>query len=100
MSAGCGAGETSFSDLRCREVINLCDGARLGFVSDLMLDLAGGRITAILVPAQGGVLGFLGRCEDLVIPWDCIDKIGEDILFVRYEAACCPPPRGKKRFGA
>lgn len=88
----------TFSELRCREVINLCDGARLGFVSDLRLDLTCGRITAIIVPARNGLSGLLGRCEELVIPWECIDKIGEDILFVRFEDACCPPPREKKRF--
>ena len=88
----------TFSELRCREVINRCDGARLGFVSDLRLDLVCGKVTAIIVPAQGGMFGFLGRCDDYVIPWECIDKIGEDILFVRYEDACCPPGREKKRF--
>ena len=25
----------TLSELRCREVINLCDGARMGYVSDI-----------------------------------------------------------------
>ena len=28
-----------FSELRCKEVINICDGARLGYVDDLVLEL-------------------------------------------------------------
>ena len=28
-----------FSELHCREVINLCDGARMGEVRDLLLEL-------------------------------------------------------------
>ena len=30
---------TTFSDLKCKEVINICDGGRLGCVTDLELDL-------------------------------------------------------------
>ena len=32
-----------FSELHCREVINLCDGARMGEVCDLVFDPACGR---------------------------------------------------------
>ena len=39
-----------FSELHCREVINLCDGARLGEVCDLVFDPVCGQITAIVVP--------------------------------------------------
>lgn len=35
-----------FSELHCREVINLCDGARMGEVSDLLFDPVCGQITA------------------------------------------------------
>ena len=46
-----------FSELHCREVINLCDGARLGEVSDLVFDPVCGQITAIGVPGRGGLVG-------------------------------------------
>lgn len=84
-----------FSELRCREVINLYDGARLGYVSDMRLDLCEGRVLSILVPLEKGVLGLLAPCEDLEIPWCNIDKIGEDIIFVRFERPC-PPPKSKE----
>ena len=35
-----------FSELHCREVINLCDGARMGEVCDLIFDPACGQISA------------------------------------------------------
>ena len=35
---------TTFSELRCREVINIQDGARLGQVSDLEIDLCTGTV--------------------------------------------------------
>lgn len=89
----------TLSELRCREVINLCDGARMGYVSDLQFDPDSGQITALIVPETAGVLGLLGRGDDAVIPWDSVDKIGEDIIFVRY-AASCPIPRTKKWFSS
>lgn len=89
----------TLSELRCREVINLCDGARMGYVSDVQFDPDSGQITALIVPETAGVLGLLGRGDDAVIPWESVEKIGEDIIFVRY-AASCPTPRPKKWFSS
>ena len=66
------------SDLRAREVINVIDGRRLGFIGDLDIDLESGRVRAIVVPGQGKLLGLFGRDNDVYIPWDKIVKIGED----------------------
>lgn len=74
-----------FSDLHCREVINLCDGARLGEVCDLVFDPVCGQITAIVVPGQGGLLGMFSR-QDQEIPWQCIETLGEDYILVKFHA--------------
>ena len=45
-----------FSWLRCKEVINVSDGSRLGFVSDLELELdwiRSGSLSTIRVAADG-----------------------------------------------
>ena len=76
---------TTIGELRCREVINLCDGGRLGYVHDVKIDLYSGRITALLLPPSGGMFGMLGRGEELCIPWECIERIGEEIILVRVE---------------
>ena len=83
----------TISELRCREVINLCDGGRLGYVNDVKIDLFSGRITALLLPPAGGVFGMFGRGEEVCIPWECIERIGEDIILVRVE----PDRLGGKR---
>lgn len=36
-------------DFKHKEVINICDGKRLGFVQDVCADLDSGRITSIMV---------------------------------------------------
>ena len=46
----------TFSELRCREVINLCDGARLGCICDLEMDACTGAVYAIIVPGPPRVM--------------------------------------------
>jgi YlmC/YmxH family sporulation protein len=70
------------SDFRQKEVINMSDGKRLGFVSDVEIDLEEGRIDAIVLPGVGKLFGLLGKENEFVIPWDKIRKIGEDIILV------------------
>ncbi len=77
-----------FSELHCREVINLCDGARMGEVSDLLFDPVCGQITALVVPAQSGIAGLFSK-NDCVIPWGCIETLGEDYSLVRYREKYC-----------
>ncbi|MCQ2445823.1 MAG: YlmC/YmxH family sporulation protein [Clostridia bacterium] len=69
-------------DLRLREVINIHDGTRYGYVCDVELDYQTGRIRSVIIPGSARLMGFLGRREDIVIPWECIRKIGDDIILV------------------
>lgn len=71
------------SDLRMREVINITDGRRLGPIKDIDIDLEEGRLSAIILPAYGGrLMGFFGRENEIVIPWDKIVRIGVDVILV------------------
>lgn len=72
----------TFSCFRKKEVINICDGQRLGFVCDLEFDECTGRIIRIIVPECGKYLGFFGREREFRIPWQCIKKISNDIILV------------------
>lgn len=65
-----------------KEVINLNDGRRLGYVQDVEADFNTGRITAIIVPENNKLFSINGK-NDLVIPWDKIEKIGDDIILVK-----------------
>ena len=70
------------NDLRDKEVINICDGRRLGCVDDVEIDVSSGRLVAIIVPCDGRLFGF-GRSRNLVILWDSIEKIGDDTILVK-----------------
>ena len=45
------------SDFRQKEVINIFDGKRLGFVCDVDIDMNTGRLNSIIVPANGKLFG-------------------------------------------
>ena len=70
------------ADLRQKEVINISDGRRLGFVCDVEINLEDGKIEAIIIPAGGRLFGILGKDSEFLIPWERIKKIGEDIILV------------------
>jgi len=73
------------ADLRQKEVINVCDGARLGFVCDVELDIRTGCISAIVVP---GSMNFsFWKKEECVIPWCDIRRIGEEIILVEFDGS-------------
>ena len=86
------------SELRCREVINICDGCRIGFVSDAEFDSTGGNILALIVPGKPKFFGLLGREDDFVLPWGCIRRIGEDTILVEADLKKVRVPCKKRKF--
>ncbi len=64
-----------------KEVINLTDGRRLGYVQDVEANFDTGEITAIVVPGSNKLFNF-GNKNDIVIPWNSIRRIGDDIILV------------------
>ncbi len=83
-------------DLRNKEVINLCDGTRLGCPSDFEFNVCDGKITALVIEGQGGFLGF-GQSGDLVVPWCKIECIGEDAILVKLLPNECSYQTDDKR---
>ena len=78
-----------FTEMRCKEVICISDGARLGFVSDVVVEVPEGCVVAIVVPGPCRFLGLFGRRDDYVIPWCCIRRIGPDIVLVDIKPEDC-----------
>ena len=72
--------EISFCELRQKEVINVCDGKRLGRVIDLVISLHSCKVLGIVVPGNKKI--FNTR-EDIFISWNNIQKIGVDVLLVQ-----------------
>ena len=86
------------TQLQCKEVICVSDGMRLGFISDVVVEVPQGEICAIVVPGPCRFLGLFGRSDDYVIPWCKICRIGPDIVLVDVKPCDCRCPRPKQGF--
>ena len=60
--------ECRVSELRYKEIINVSDGSRYGWVGDVEVDLDSGQVRALVVPGRLRLFGLLGREEDRVFP--------------------------------
>ena len=70
------------SVLERKDVINIFTGARLGTISDVVIDLNSGRICSVVISTKKGLSSFF--CEDKCFEfgWECIRKIGNDTILV------------------
>ena len=69
-------------DFKHKEVINISDGKRLGFVQDVTANLESGTITSIIVPGSTKLFNMFSGNNDIVIPWQNIRCIGDDVILV------------------
>lgn len=70
-----------FSSFKNKQVINICDGKCLGYVSDIEFDYNTGCITSIIIPKGNGLFRIIGNGE-YVIPFCDVRKIGDDVIMV------------------
>ena len=77
----------STDKLKNKEVINIGDGRSLGFVYDIEVDLDKGVIDGIVIPGSRGFMGLFSKKEgDMVIKWDKVKTVGEDVILVDLES--------------
>ena len=70
-------------DFKHKEVININDGRRLGYVQDVCADLKTGNITHIIVPGSGNkLMNIFKTNNEISIPWKNVKCIGEDLILV------------------
>ena len=63
-------------ELRCKEVINICDGCRLGFVGDVEVLLPEGRVAALVVPGPCRFFGLFGGVRSFMFPGSASSRSG------------------------
>ena len=70
------------SDIMEKEIINVKNGKRMGFITDIDMDINEGKIMSFTITGDGG-RGFFSRgSEGQVIFWNDILKIGCDTIIV------------------
>ncbi|MDR2649566.1 MAG: YlmC/YmxH family sporulation protein [Clostridiales bacterium] len=73
-------------DMKQKEVINIKDGSRFGFICDIEIDEHCGAVVSIIVPGPGRVFGLFARDQEYKIPWGNICQFGDDIILVDVDA--------------
>ena len=87
-----------FTQLQCMEVISVRDGQRLGFISDVVMEVPQGTVSALVVPGPCRCLGLLGRRDDYQIPWSSVCRIGSSVVLVDIRPDSCRCPRPRRKF--
>lgn len=72
----------SFEELSKKEVISCMDCSRLGCIVDINIQLENATVVSVVVELPNGFLSF--RRNTIVIPWECIKKIGDDLIIADY----------------
>ena len=52
------------------------------YVQDVCADLETGTITSIIVPGSNKILNIFSSNNEIVIPWNNIKCIGDDLILV------------------
>ncbi len=70
------------AELQYKELVDISDGTRYGFINDLELDTEQGTIKNVIIYGRPRAFGLLGRENDTVFPWSAIKRIGADLILV------------------
>lgn len=73
------------SQFKNKEVINLSNNEKLGFVNDFEICTSNGEVSAIFVPEKNSSF-FNIKSKQLRIPWGKISGIGDDIILVNIDS--------------
>ena len=88
----------NFTSFKRKEIINVVDGMKIGFVDDILFDAESAQVRAVVVFGKLRLFGLLGRGADLTILWNEIEKIGEDTILIRSDSLCTTEKKTKPNF--
>ena len=59
--------KTRITELGCKEVINVCDGTRYGYVNDVEVDCVTGRVISLILHQKGSFFASFSKNNDILI---------------------------------
>lgn len=75
----------NFKQFKSKEIIDINDGSKIGYVDDMVFDTETADVVSLVVYGRYRFFGLLGREDDIVIDWDAIETIGEDTILVKID---------------
>jgi YlmC/YmxH family sporulation protein len=70
------------TQLRQMEIIDISEGRRLGFISDIIFDDDLRKIESFVIPPQSGIFSLFKKKDEIHLKWEQIKVIGVDIILV------------------
>ena len=70
------------TELQYKELVDISDGTRYGFIGDMEIDAEHGTIKNIVVCGRTRMFGLLGRAPDVAFPWSAVKRIGADLILI------------------
>ena len=72
------------SELSKKDVININDGSKIGNITDILIDDKG-YILSLVVDKSNFSSSFFTAKDEVLIDFNNIEKIGEDVIIVKIE---------------
>lgn len=69
-------------DLRQKKVIDVKTAEQIGFIRDMDIDFATGKIKSVTIPKKG-FLGIFSIGKMTTVPWDSVVAIGSEYVIVK-----------------
>ena len=73
----------SLDDLRRKEVIDITNGDRLGYIDDIEINLDTSEVEALIIYGRMRFFGLFGKDDNVIIPCDDIKVVGKETVLVR-----------------
>lgn len=78
--------ECTLKELRNKEVINIYNGERLGFIDDIKLDTENNSVITFIIYGREKLFGILGKQNDILINCNQIHLVGDETILVSVES--------------
>lgn len=72
----------SFDELRRKEVIDVRTGERMGFIDDIEVSVADGRVKKLIIYGGSRLFGLLGKEDDVIIHCSDITVVGREVILI------------------
>lgn len=77
-------------DCRNKEVVNICDCRKLGYISDVEFCPNSGCILALIISSPARLFSCFGKDHEIRIPFCCVKQFGEEIILVEINPGELP----------
>lgn len=78
----------SLNELKCKEVINIENGERIGYIDDIEFESENGTIIAFIIYGRTRFWGIFGKDDDIILTCNDIKLVGKDAILVKLTSGC------------